>query len=120
SAIAGRSARSFYSEGRWTTVKNGLKPGDFLLMQFGTNDGPGNETQITNSTNGRPELAGIGEETTTGPDSSPQHKVETVHTYVWYMKLYLADPKAKGATPIMLTMVPQNRWTPDGKISRQN
>jgi lysophospholipase L1-like esterase len=110
SAIAGRSARSFFSEGRWDGpqgVKTRMKAGDFVLMQFGTNDGPGNEQQIATLTNGRPDLKGIGEETTTGPDSSAQHKIETVHTYGWYMDLFCRDTLAKGGTPIMLTMVPQ-------------
>lgn len=118
SAIAGRSARSFYSEGRWDGpqgVKNKLKAGDFVLMQFGTNDGPGNEQQIANSTNGRPDLAGIGDETTTGPSST--HQQETVHTYGWYMDLFVKDTLAKKATPVMLTMVPQ--LTRDNKPVRR-
>jgi rhamnogalacturonan acetylesterase len=113
-AIAGRSARSFYSEGRWdgpTGIKNLLKPGDFVLMEMGTNDGPGSIQQIATLTNGRPDLAGLGDETTQGPNSSPQHTMETVHTFGWYMTKYVVETKAKGATPVMLTMIPHNAWT---------
>ena len=37
-AIGGRSTKSFYVEGRWTTLANTLKTGDFVLIQFGHND----------------------------------------------------------------------------------
>ena len=34
-AMAGRSARTFLDEGRWDKVYDALKPGDFVLIQFG-------------------------------------------------------------------------------------
>lgn len=37
-AIAGRSARSFYDEGRLDRVMEALCPGDFVLVQFAHND----------------------------------------------------------------------------------
>lgn len=37
-AVNGRSTRSFINEGRWKEVKNKLKPGDFVFIQFGHND----------------------------------------------------------------------------------
>lgn len=116
-ARGGRSARSYISEGLWDAVRDQLKPGDFILIQFGHNDGPGNAQQIANSTNGRPDLAGTGDETTTGPDSSPDRKIETVHTYGWYLRKYVREAKEKGAHPILLTMVPRNFWA-DGKVRR--
>src|ERR1051326_2388426 len=38
-ARGGRSSRTFYTEGLWDQVRDSLKPGDFVLMQFGHNDG---------------------------------------------------------------------------------
>ena len=38
-AIGGRSSRTFQTEGRWDRVLAELKPGDFVIMQFGHNDG---------------------------------------------------------------------------------
>src|SRR3989442_10394257 len=38
-AMAGRSTRTFVKEGRWDKVINAIKPGDFLIMQFGHNEG---------------------------------------------------------------------------------
>ncbi|TQI69307.1 lysophospholipase L1-like esterase [Gramella sp. Hel_I_59] len=37
-AVNGRSTRSFLAENRWNTVKNKLKPGDYVFIQFGHND----------------------------------------------------------------------------------
>ena len=38
-AIGGRTARRFIDEGRLDDIWQDLKPGDYLLVQFGTNDG---------------------------------------------------------------------------------
>jgi lysophospholipase L1-like esterase len=37
-AISGRSSKSFFDEGAWTPVRDALKSGDFVLIQFGHND----------------------------------------------------------------------------------
>jgi lysophospholipase L1-like esterase len=34
----GRSTKSFIAEGRWEKVRQALKPGDFVIIQFGHND----------------------------------------------------------------------------------
>ena len=38
-AIGGRSSRTFLTEGRWDKIMARLQPGDFVIMQFGHNDG---------------------------------------------------------------------------------
>src|SRR4030095_651994 len=38
-ARGGRSSRTFQTEGLWDQVLKEMKPGDFVLMQFGHNDG---------------------------------------------------------------------------------
>ena len=42
---------------------------------------------------------------------------ETVHTYGWYLRKYVADTKAKGAIPILCSPIPRKTWK-DGKIVR--
>lgn len=37
-ALSGRSSKSFLSEANYTTLKNGIKSGDFLIVGFGHND----------------------------------------------------------------------------------
>src|SRR5947207_9353553 len=38
-ARGGRSSRTYLTEGLWDAVARQLKPGDFVLIQFGHNDG---------------------------------------------------------------------------------
>ncbi len=46
------------------------------------------------------------------PARSPA-KTETVHTYGWYNRKYVADIEAKRATPMFLSMTIRDIWTPD-------
>src|SRR5678816_3801573 len=81
-AIGGRSSRSFQAEGRWDLVLAELKPGDFLLIQFGHDDGakPGDPKQDPRN---RGSLRGTGDETVE-IDNPQTGKKETVHTFGWY------------------------------------
>jgi lysophospholipase L1-like esterase len=98
-AVGGTGVRSFMAQGYWDAVLSRLKPGDLVIMQFGHNDnGPSAP------------LKGIGEET---EDRAGQ----TIHTWGWYLRKYLADTRAKGATPIVCTLIPRNIWE-NGKIAR--
>ena len=111
-AIGGRSSRTFQNEGRWDRVLAELKPGDFVLVQFGHNDAGRFDDPAAK---GRPSLHGDGEETQniTKPDGT----TETVHTFGWYMRKYVADAKARGARVILCSMVPHKAWK-DGKVLR--
>jgi lysophospholipase L1-like esterase len=110
-ALGGRSSRTFLTEGLWGKVAADLRPGDFVLMQFGHNDGG-----PLDSGRARASLKGTGEQTREVVLEATGQK-EVVHTYGWYIRKYVADAKAKGATPIVLSPVPRNIWK-DGKIVR--
>ncbi|UEG53851.1 rhamnogalacturonan acetylesterase [Mucilaginibacter daejeonensis] len=111
-AMAGRSTRTFIKENRWHRVDSMLKPGDYVLMQFGHNEG---SKPDTNKAGYRGVLNGTGEETVdlTWPNGTK----ETVHTYGYYLRKFIRETKAKGATPIVLSMIPRNDWK-DGKVKR--
>jgi rhamnogalacturonan acetylesterase len=111
-AMGGRSSRTFLNEGRWDEVMKTLKPGDFVLIQFGHND----ESPVNDATRARGTLPGLGDETKE-IDNGVTKKHETVHTFGWYMRKYIDDAKSKGATPIVCSPVPRERWE-DGKIVR--
>jgi lysophospholipase L1-like esterase len=38
-ALGGRSSRTFLTEGLWERVLQEIRPGDFVMIQFGHNDG---------------------------------------------------------------------------------
>ena len=70
-AVAGRSSRSYYNEGRWDAVVAQLKPGDFVLIQMGHNDGGSGPDGVAKDTKGRASIKGIGEETVDVPIAKP-------------------------------------------------
>jgi lysophospholipase L1-like esterase len=111
-AMAGRSTRTFIKEGRWDKVLSGLQKGDYVMMQFGHNEGSRPDTTKTGY---RGVLRGTGEDSVqlTWPDGT----IEVVHTYGWYIKKFISDAKAKGATPIVLSMIPRNEFR-EGKVLR--
>lgn len=111
-ARGGRSSRTFLTEGLWEQVLSAMKPGDFVLIQFGHNDGgPINDTSRARGT-----IKGVGEESEE-IDNLLTKKHEVVHTYGWYLRKYVADAKAKGATPVICSPVPRKIWK-EGRISR--
>ncbi|MBV9868163.1 MAG: rhamnogalacturonan acetylesterase [Abitibacteriaceae bacterium] len=112
-ALGGRSSRTFITEGRWDAVLKELQPGDFVLMQFGHND----TSPINDNSRARGTLRGTGEETQE-IDNLLTKKHEVVHTYGWYLRQFITDTKAKGATPIVLSPIPRKSWGADGKIRR--
>ncbi len=134
-AIGGLSSHTYISQGHWASTLELIKPGDFVLIQFGHNDGglnlPGADpvpdqglqpgapppTTTPAAPNGRGSLPGIGDETIDVPNPRA-NTTETVHTFGWYMRKYVDDTRAKGATPILCSLVPRKIWLPDGHIHR--
>lgn len=111
-AIGGRSSRTFITEGRWEKIVSELKPGDYVLMQFGHNDGGA----LDDTSRARGTIKGTGEESK--DIYNPIRKVqETVHTYGWYMRKYVNEAKAKGAIAIICSPVPRNIFK-EGKVER--
>ena len=109
-AIAGRSARSYMNEGAWDKVLAEMKAGDYVMLQWGQNDGGD-----LGGAKPRGDLRGDGDATQDVMQSVGvlAGKVETVHTYGWYNRKYVADTLAKGATPMFLSMTIHNSWKPD-------
>jgi lysophospholipase L1-like esterase len=105
-AIGGRSARTYFTEGRWQKVADAIKPGDFVIIQFGHND----QGRIGDpAMKGRPDGKGIGDETV--EDTKPDGTKELVHTFGWYMAKFVTDAKSRGATAIICSPIPhQQRW----------
>jgi lysophospholipase L1-like esterase len=110
-ALGGRSSRTYLTGGLWDKVLTDLKPGDVVLIQFGHNDGGPLDTDRA-----RASLKGVGDETREVISAVTRNR--TVHTYGWYLRKYVADARAKGAIPIILSPVPRDRWTDEGKVAR--
>jgi lysophospholipase L1-like esterase len=99
-AFGGTSSRTFYNGFFWKDLQPRIKKGDFVLMQFGANDNGGAK--------GKGGLGGIGEETQMNGE-------ETVHTFGWYLKQFVAGTREQGGTPIICSLTPRKGWSADGK-----
>lgn len=90
-----------YIPTRWPAIVEAIKPGDFVVIEFGHNNGP---------------LPGIGDETQEvvnrrgGPPTVMQ-------THGWYLKKMISDVRGKGGIPIASTITLRNRWA-EGKVER--
>lgn len=111
-ARGGTSSRSFINFGLWNNIVTSLKPGDYVIMQFGHNDdGPLDDTvrargTIKSAANESKEIY-----------NPILKKNETVFSYGWYIGKYITEAKAKGATPVVCSLIPRNDWS-NGKVTR--
>lgn len=132
-AMAGRSCRSYLNEGRWEKVYNSLKPGDFVLIQFGHNDiGAIDKPKYRAAIASAADTCHVYRMQAAKEDLSKQNVIdqklksnaqvgsyEVVYSFGWYLKKFIQDVREKGATPILVSLTPRNEWT-DGKIERRN
>ena len=88
-AIGGRTARRFIDEGHLDEIWAVIKSGDYLLVQFGTNDGNKNATYTLN-----------GKEIPYYLDPATDFKT--------YIKRYIAGAHEHGAVPVLVTPPPRN------------
>lgn len=83
-AIAGRSSKSFYDNGRLDSILGSIKPGDYLLIDFGINDGAASQPERYAP------VCGNADNPTTG-------------SFEYYMTFYIKGALDKGATPILMS-----------------
>lgn len=114
-AMAGRSTRTFRKEGRWDRVTETMKPGDFLLIQFGHNEGSKPDTTRQGY---RGVLRGTGQDSVLLDWGGGQYEV--VRTYGENLRRFVREAKQLGVNPILLSMIPRNQWDDEGKTKRAN
>jgi lysophospholipase L1-like esterase len=116
-ARGGRSSRTFVTEGHWEQLLMELKPGDFVLLQFGHNDAGALNEEPPGSTRplrARGTIPGVGEEAEE-IDNVITGQHEVVHSFGWYLRKMIADVREKHATPILLSLTVRNIWN-DGRV----
>jgi len=114
-AKPGRSSRTFQTQGWWAQVLAAARPGDFVLIQMGHNDGG----PLDDTNRARGSIPGIGDETR-DIYNPIQHERELVHTYGWYLRRYIAGARARGMTPVICSPVPRlpRQIPPAGAVDR--
>lgn len=86
-AVNGRSSKSFIDEGRWDKVIERLRPGDYLIIQFGHND----------------EKA-----------SDPSRHTLPGSTFDANLTRFAREALAKGATPILMNSIVRRNFPAPG------
>jgi len=87
-AMNGRSTRSFIYEGRWDSLMNKLKKGDFVVIQFGHNDESIQKTE----------------------------RYSTPKEYQYNLTRFIKDVRSKGANPILCTSIQRRKFDENGNF----
>ena len=112
-AVGGLSSRTYLTSGHWLRTLALIKRGDTVLIQFGHNDA----SAINDTSRARGTLKGIGPESESITNLLTGQP-ETVYSYGAYLRRYVTEIRAAGATPILCSLVPRKRWDEQGKITR--
>lgn len=81
-AANGRSSKSFIDEGRWQKVLDRMKPGDYVIIQFGHNDEK--------------------------PD--PKRHTDAENSFADNLRRYVNETRAKGGIPVIMNAVVRRCW----------
>ncbi|KAF7968870.1 hypothetical protein HWV62_29138 [Athelia sp. TMB] len=101
-AVSGTSARSYARDGRFYNVIQEVKSGDYVIIEFGHNDGGGNVATLDTA-----DL--VGESlTATHTVILANGSTEVVYTYAYYVEGMVDQIVKKGATPIISSQTPND------------
>ena len=103
-ALGGRSARSYTREGHFEEIANALQKGDYVVIEFGHNDGG---SLSSGEDNGRTDCPGTGKETCS---TEYNGQSETVLTFPGYIANAAKLFKGKGASVVVSSQTPNNVW----------
>ncbi len=84
-ALNGRSTKSFIDEGKWKTLIDSVKKGDYVFIQFGHNDEKKDKPAVYAS-----------------PDA-----------YKANLVIFIKETREKGATPVLMTPVSRRKFEND-------
>ena len=88
-SIGGRSTKSFKIEKRWENLVREIKKGDFVIIQFGHND---------------------------GTKSKPERYTDPRTEYKENMKGFVEDVRRAGGIPVIATSIPFGNYLADGSL----
>lgn len=92
-AVNGRSTKSFMAEGRLAEIERDFRPGDYLFIQFGHND---------------------------GKHEDPDRYTDPAGEYRINLRRYVSAAQQLGGTPVLLTSVSRRRYLPSGLLDPQS
>lgn len=105
---SGASTRTFYeTENLWPSVKQQMKAGDYLIIQFAHNDEKckGEDVYVENA-----RLRALGQDTITDMRGTDPNT-----TYKEYLRKYVSEAREMGVTPVLMSPICR-AYFEDGKI----
>ncbi|QQS35294.1 MAG: rhamnogalacturonan acetylesterase [Ignavibacteriales bacterium] len=88
-AVNGRSTKSFLDEGRWISVYDKIKPGDYVIIEFGHND---------------------------TKKEDPKRFADANTDYRKNLEKFITETLQKGGIPILATPIVRRRFDENGKF----
>lgn len=88
-AVNGRSTKSFRDLGHWATLLNQLRPGDWVLLEFGHND---------------------------ARKDDPARYTDPATDFPANLRRYIAEIREHGANPVLATPVVRRHWDTAGGL----
>lgn len=88
-AVNGRSTRSFIDQGRWDSIHNYLREGDYVFIQFGHNDQKEND---------------------------PSRYTNPHTTYRHNLILFVNESREKGAIPVLMSSIVRRKFNENGTL----
>lgn len=88
-ALNGRSAKSFRDEGHWEKVQGRIKPGDYVIIEFGHND---------------------------QKENSPERYADPEVGFPAQLGQYIAETRKKGAIPVLATPIVRRKFDERGYL----
>jgi lysophospholipase L1-like esterase len=110
----GRSSRTFLTQGFWSNLTLRLKAGDWVLIQFGHNDGG----ELNDPSRARGVIPTTGTETIQIQNLLTR-RPETVRSFGSYLRQMVRETLDHGARPVLLSPTLHNVWV-DGTLTRAN
>lgn len=89
-AMNGRSSKSFINEGRWEKVRTSIRPGDYVIIQFGHNDEKFN---------------------------NPKVYTEVGSTFDANLRKYVEETRTQGGIPILMNSIVRRNFPKNAKAT---
>lgn len=108
-ALGGTSPRTFYRR-LWPAVLKGIQKGDYVILELGHNDnGPIDRDRARSSYKGKDGKQPLTEDSilVTIQETGQQ---EMVYSFGGYLRRFVSEIRAKGATPILFTLTPRKAY----------
>lgn len=113
-AKSGASSKSFYEEAAyWESVKKQIQPGDYVLIQFAHND---EKNDCMDGDEVKAYYESIGDQAKA--DATDYRGTTASGTYKEYLRKYVEETRALGATPVLVGAICRKYFT--GSTIRRN